>query len=127
MSNEDCKENVQVSNTEQSFDETQEMPDYAPGSVQQHAADQGSQDRARTAWVEEDREQIDEEKIFALDGGNLLELPAGGSVRREASPAPVYIKDSGTSSQQITSLSPELIDRIVEKVIERMSEMRRQN
>lgn len=60
-----------------------------------------------------------ESEIFAFGGEDLLELPQARS--RDPFDQTVSVQSEVPHSSQIVSLSPELIDLIVEKVIERMS------
>jgi hypothetical protein len=60
-----------------------------------------------------------ESEIFAFGCEDLLELPQARS--RDPFDQTVSVPSDVPHSSQIASLSPELIDLIVEKVIERMS------
>ena len=100
---------------EPSFEETQEMPDYDPNRVvawsKPPAEEESRANFDPTAAASFHQQRSDS---FALIDDDLLELPKGGP----AAPPPV----SGGGSPQVVTLSPEQIDMIVEKVIERMSQ-----
>jgi hypothetical protein len=126
VSNEAEYDAVDVDDGVRSFDRTQEMPDYDPSPIGGHTAEP-DEEPARIGNRGSDRESWKDEEAFSLGGGDLLELPAGKTIPRTMNPAPSLRSDIENASPAITELSPELIDRIVEKVIKKMGEIRRQD
>ncbi|MEP7213709.1 MAG: response regulator [Acidobacteriota bacterium] len=98
------------------FDQTQEMPDYQPESVWSKVVsrpDESSIVDPELSAAEPEAEA----KKFSLSDSALLELPG-----RQPFPAiSTSVAPASSASNQVTSLSPELIDLIVEKVIEKLS------
>lgn len=105
------------------FDETQEMPDYQPDAVWSKVVS-GPNDGSIVdlAAPNSDRSE-DKANSYSLSESELLELPGSpshqaiGVPQRPASPVP----------NPVTELSPELIDLIVQKVIEKLSEKQLQD
>lgn len=123
VSNEAEHEVADVDDGPQSFDRTQEMPDYDPSRIPGHTAEP-VEEAARIVNRGLDTGSRKDEEAFSL-GGDLLELPAGKTILQSMNAAPSLRSDIENASPAITELSPELIDRIVEKVIQKMAEIRR--
>jgi hypothetical protein len=121
---------LQASNgggSEPSFDETQRMPDYDPRSIDPQIGARGDHEEFVNFGAPPDTVQNTEpgEKWFSSGSSELLELPGTRSSHPFDSVAVSPPPQDNASSSRITELSPDLIDLIVQKVIDRMSENQR--
>ena len=112
---------------ESNFDQTQRMPDYDPRSVDpQLAALENHQNVVSFDSRAPLLDHSPEPAGFSSGDSDLLELPGTGSSHPFDSVALPTREEESRDHHQITELSPELIDLIVQKVIDKMAENPRQ-